>query len=339
MSARYTILIVDDNEDNRYSLRKTLHNDDYQFHEAHDDTTALVSFSREQPDLVLLDVRLPGVDGFQICEQIRQLSPHVPVMFVTANVKDFSNQVLGFEKGADDYIIQPYEPREMALKVKALLRNKRLYDELLEEITRLESLKGKLAASNDELKELNVTLDEKNRYLNSVSMTDPLTSLYNRKYFHQRLQKELSSVRRYKHETTVALLDLDRFGRLNERYGQSQGDVLLKECAGLLVSSLRRSDVVIRFEGARFVVVLTHTTEVNAMTKARVIQDRLANYRFSLYEDAPEADGFRVTASVAVLSLAHEWVTDEAAVVQSLELALVESKRQGFNQLVTGKRL
>lgn len=338
MSARYTILIVDDNADNRYSLRKTLQHDDYRFLEAHDDTTALVAFSRERPDLVLLDVRLPGVDGFEICDKIRQISPHVPVMFVTANVKDFSNQMLGFEKGADDYVIQPYEPREMAVKVKALLRNKLLYDELLVEIGRLESLKSQLAASNETLRDLNITLDEKNRYLDSISMTDQLTSLYNRKYFVQRLQKELSAVRRYGHETAIALFDLDRFGMLNERFGQAQADVVLKECAGLLIKALRQSDIVIRFDGARFVVLFTHTSEANAMGKCRMIQEFLAQYRFSIFDDT-NAEPQPITASVAVLSLAHPWITGEASVVDSLEQALSEAKRSGPGQLVVGQRL
>ncbi|HNI12733.1 MAG TPA: response regulator, partial [bacterium] len=144
MSRTYKILIVDDNPDHVYSLRKTLQRPEYVFFEAHSGEDALGSVTAHDPDIMLLDVRLPGIDGFEICESIRKISAHLPIVFVTANLKEFVDQVHGFEKGGDDYVIQPYDPRELAIKVKALLRNKVLYDSLLQEVNKLDRMKAEL---------------------------------------------------------------------------------------------------------------------------------------------------------------------------------------------------
>ena len=265
MNRQYKILIIDDNAAQRYSLRKTLQKPEYEFFEEHESRAAIDKAKTLKPDMVLLDVRMPGIDGFQICESIRQFDKHVPIVFVTANLKEFVDQVHGFDKGADEYVIQPYDPKELTIRVKALLRNKRLYDELLAEVEQLDRMKADLQNSNDELKQVTVKLEEKNEYLQTVAITDPLTSLYNRKYFHERIAKEISAVKRYKHQSSAAILDVHHYKQINDDYGTAQGDVVLKELASLLSGSVRNSDVVTRFEGGRFAIIFTHTPEDSAM--------------------------------------------------------------------------
>ncbi len=343
MTGQYKILIVDDNETQRYSLRKTLVRQEYEFLEAHNAAEALDAVRRHAPDIVLLDVRLPGIDGFDVCENIRSFDEHVPVMFVTANVKEFVDQVKGFEKGGDDYVIQPYDPQELAIKVKALLRNKRLHDKLKQEVDRLAQMKTDLQSSNEELKKINVRLAEKNEHLSSLTITDPLTSLYNRKYFHQRISKELSAVKRYKHESTAAIVDIDSFSEINTKFGTRQGDVLLKEFAALLVNRVRNSDVVTRFDGGRFCLILTHTSEANSLISARLIQKDIAGYPFPVYEDLLPPDSrvdvsqpIRVTASLVVLGLSHEWIREEADIIACFERSLSTLKSGPQGQLIIG---
>lgn len=342
MTKQYKILIVDDNEHNRYSLQKTLQKPEYQFFEAHDGPAAIQLVQSLKPDLILLDVRLPGIDGFHICESIRQFEKHVPIVFVTANLKEFVDQVHGFEKGGDEYIIQPYDPKELMIKTKVLLRNKKLYDELLEEVQKLDKLKAELNSSNDELKKVNSQLAEKNDFLVALSITDPLTSLYNRKYFHQRIEKEISAVKRYKHDSSAAIIDIDRYASVNERFSQQQGDVVLKELASLLVNSVRNSDVVTRFDGGKFAIIFTHTPEENAFSKARMIHESIAAYPFPVYEDLiPENilnsltdKTIRLTASIAVAGLSLDWIKNEADLIRALNESIDQAKLKGGNRVL-----
>lgn len=343
MSNQYKILIVDDNEHNRYSLQKTLQRPEYQFIEAHDGPSAIQLVQSIKPDLILLDVRLPGIDGFQICESLRQFEKHVPIVFVTANLKEFVDQVHGFEKGGDDYIIQPYDPKELIIKIKVLLRNKRLYDELLEEVQKLDKMKSDLNSSNEQLKEVNSQLAEKNDFLVSLTITDPLTSLYNRKYFHQRIEKEISAVKRYKHDSSAAILDIDHYKKVNEHFSRQQGDVVLKELSSILVNSVRNSDVVTRFDGGKFAIIFTHTPEENALTKARMIHESIMAYPFPVYEDLISEDvwnslstkSIQLTASIAVAGLSRDWIKNEADLIGALNDSIDQAKHQGGNRVLT----
>ncbi|MCB0832518.1 MAG: diguanylate cyclase [Bacteroidetes bacterium] len=344
MSPSYRLLIVDDNPDTRYSLKKTLQQPGYEFREAHDGESAIRAVQENSIDIILLDVRLPGkLDGFQICESIRQFEKHIPIVFVTANLKEFVDQVTGYEKGGDDYVIQPFDPREMVIKIKSLLRNKRLYDDLLKEVKQLDEMKGHLSASNEELTKLNNQLAEKNDHLVSLTITDPLTSLYNRKYFHQRIEKEISAVRRYKNPASVAVLDIDDYNRINEEFSMKQGDVVLKELASLLVSCVRTSDVVIRYDAGKFAIIFTHTPPENAMIKARMIHEAVAAYPFPVYEDLVPEDKFssmkekavKLSSTIVVCGLNHHWVDTEATLIKHLEQSLKNAKADGGNRILT----
>lgn len=345
MSTVFHILIVDDNETQRYSLRKTLQRDEYHFLEAHNAAEALDVVRREKPDIVLLDVRLPGIDGFDVCEAIRAFDAHTPVVFVTANVKTFIDQVKGFEKGGDDYVIQPYDPQELAIKVKALLRNKRLFDHLKMEVEKLAQMREELASSNDELKQINNRLAEKNEHLSTLAITDPLTSLYNRKYFHSRISKEISAVKRYKHFSTAMIIDIDNFTEINARYGTKQGDVILKEFASLLINRVRNSDVVTRFDGGKFCIILTHTSEENGVYTANLIQEAIRHYPFPIYEDLVPTGAridtstpIQLTASIVVAGLMHDWIRSEADLIASFEKSLARIKPSGSGQIVVGSK-
>ncbi|HMV26532.1 MAG TPA: diguanylate cyclase [bacterium] len=334
MSRTYKILIVDDNPDHVYSLRKTLQRPEYVFFEAHSGEDALGSVTAHDPDIMLLDVRLPGIDGFEICESIRKISAHLPIVFVTANLKEFVDQVHGFEKGGDDYVIQPYDPRELAIKVKALLRNKVLYDSLLQEVNKLDRMKAELQQHNEELKKVNNKLEEKTEHLKSLTVTDPLTALFNRKYFHQRINKEISAVKRYKAEASAAMVDIVNYTGINEQYGVPQADVILKEMASLLVNSVRNSDIVTRFDGGKFAVIFTHTPEDSALIKARMIVEAVAAYPFPIYDDLIPQEKIneldkkeiRIRAKISLTGLNHDWVRTEADLIEAFERSLLQNR-------------
>ncbi len=340
---QYKILIVDDIPDNRYSIRKSLQQPGYEFAEAHDGVSAIEAVQKQTPDIVLLDVRMPGLDGFEICNRIRDQFPFIPVVFITANMKDVIDQVRGFEKGGDDYVIQPYDPNELRIKIKSLLRNKKSVDALIEEIGRLNSAKNELQFSNEDLKKINDRLFETNQYMESLSVTDPVTALFNRKYFHQRFEKELSAVKRYQHQSTALFAEIDGYERIHGNFGELQSHVFLKELASLLVNSVRQSDVVTRYEYGRYGLIFTHTPESKAMIKAQMILDSVSAYPFPLYEDLMPADHprisentFSLTVSISVLGLQQPWIGGPADALKSLEQSLKDAGKQGGNMVVLG---
>ncbi len=345
MNKQYKILIIDDNEAQRYTLRKTLQKPEYEFFEVHESSAAVEMAKNLKPDLILLDVRMPGIDGFQVCEAVRLFDKHVPIVFVTANLKEFVDQVHGFDKGADEYIIQPYDQKELSIKVKALLRNKKLYDELLAEVQKLDQMKAELINSNEELKKVTAKLAEKNEYLQTVTITDPLTSLYNRKYFHERIAKEISAVKRYKNHSSVAIVDIHHYKKINDTYSAQQGDVVLKELASILVNSVRNSDVVTRFDGGKFAIIFTHTPEENAMIKCKLILESIQQYPFPVYEDLVPAEKLSgagktitLTVSISLTGLSHEWIQNESDLIQTLDVSLQQAKQQGIHHVLLARK-
>lgn len=116
----YTILVVDDEEDVVDFLRPYLHDEGYEVVEAHDGQDALIVNQLEEPDLIILDIMMPGLDGFEICKKIRA-GYDVPIIMLTAKDEDV-DKIVGLEVGADDYIVKPFNPRELVARVKAVLR-------------------------------------------------------------------------------------------------------------------------------------------------------------------------------------------------------------------------
>lgn len=118
----YKLLLVDDEASFLKGLTLSLENEGYEVHTAYDGNVALAAFSRLAPDLVILDVMLPGLDGFAVCEIIRRKAT-VPILMLTARSEDV-DKILGLEKGADDYLTKPFNTRELVARVRALLRRK-----------------------------------------------------------------------------------------------------------------------------------------------------------------------------------------------------------------------
>ena len=235
------LLIVDDQELNRKLLTKVLVADGYEVREAGGGEEALRLMDGWAPDLVLLDLQMPGMDGFDVL-RAKALDPQLaglPVVMVTADTQP-SVKVEGLELGVSDYLTKPFSAPELRARVRNLVR---------------------LRVQELELNRLNAQLARE-------ASSDALTGLANRRGFDAYWQREVSRAQRYKVPIALALLDLDHFKQINDRYGHAVGDAVLARVAALLTANLRDSDLLARVGGEEFALALPLADEPAAVAAA-----------------------------------------------------------------------
>jgi two-component system chemotaxis response regulator CheY len=255
-----SILVVDDDPDVRTLLGEILRADGHAVREAANGRQALHEL-RHHPQLVLLDVILPDMDGFTVVEAIKSRSgPFLPVILLTA-LDDPASRARGIAAGADEVVGKPVQPFELKLRVRAMLRI------------------GQLAGE----------LHRANRQLALLARTDELTHVRNRRGIMVQLEREFHRAARYGAPFSVIQLDLDHFKRVNDERGHAAGDELLKAVARALRHALRQVDSVGRIGGEEFVVVAPET----GGRDARALAERL---RLEV-----EKTGITVSCGVATL--------------------------------------
>ena len=231
------VLIIDDDETTHALVRKILSQDDIDVVCESDGTRGIMAAKHINPDLILLDVMLPGMDGFEICEllSVQAETAGTPVVFLSGAGSP-ADRVRGLNTGATDYIVKPFDGEELRARVRVAMR----YKALLE----LESRRA---------------------------MRDGMTGLWNRIYFDNRLAAESAASLRHSRPLACMMIDLDHFKHINDTHGHAVGDVALREVARLLAERCRTEDVVCRYGGEEFVILCPSTTAV----AAGILADRL----------------------------------------------------------------
>jgi len=232
------IMIVDDVATNVQALASIL-KDDYTLKVATNGQTALkLSVQEPIPDLILLDVQMPGMSGFDVCKILKSKdsTKGIPVIFVTGNVSDGSEE-LGLSLGAVDYITKPIKEAIVKVRVKTHIDLKLMSDNLF-----------------------------------SLAMNDALTSVYNRHFLFNEAERILSRSRRNNEIFSVVMLDIDKFKLINDEHGHQVGDDVLKAIANEIKVSIRNEDVVARYGGEEFVVILTDCDVRLAKEKAEYLR-------------------------------------------------------------------
>ena len=301
------ILMVEDDEKDLKVFKRQLDTPEYQLETVKSGADALDVVRSRPFDLILLDVLLPGVNGFEICRRIKEMdhAKDTQVVLITC-LTDLENKIKGVESGADDYLVKPIDPRELQARVKALLKKK----------TYLDSLHAHYEKA-----------------LNS-SLLDGMTGLYNHSYFKRFLDLEIKRSQRQGHSTALLMLDLDDFKQINDSLGHVAGDDILREVAGLLKKSIREIDVAARYGGEEFAIVLPYGDNYGS----GVVGDRLR----SLIED----QSFTVTGSDqkvrVTLSIGGAVYPDDAdtaiQLIKTADSLLYEAKRMGKNRVVISNR-
>lgn len=223
-----TILIVDDVEDNLEILGDLLTFDGYNVLTALSGEEALKKVYESRPDLILLDILMPGMDGFEVCTALKadESTKDIPVVFVSS-MTDIDSKVNGFKVGGIDYINKPFQHAEILVRVNTHITMLRLRRHL----------------------------EEKNAELERLANTDYLTKLYNRRCFFRAAEEEFTNSVTSGKPIAVTLIDLDYFKRVNDTYGHLIGDSVLIHIAQLIRSQCRVSDVAARYGGEEFVIL------------------------------------------------------------------------------------
>ncbi|OYT89332.1 MAG: diguanylate cyclase response regulator [Burkholderiales bacterium PBB6] len=247
------ILLVDDSASHRMVLAAELDAMGHVTVEADCAEDALRLYKLERPDIVLMDVEMPGHNGHWAAHQIRLSDPDAwtPIIFLSGLARD-DDLAAGIDAGGDDYLFKPVSPVVLQAKLRAMQRLRALSQQLL-------TLTDQLRASNADLQEL--------------SLKDSLTGLTNRRGLDIRLDEELRAARREKLPLTVLLLDVDNFKLYNDTAGHLQGDDCLRRIGQLLAGTCRRPrDMAARFGGEEFVILLPGTSHSGAMMFAKALR-------------------------------------------------------------------
>ncbi|MEX0907125.1 MAG: diguanylate cyclase, partial [Gemmatimonadota bacterium] len=297
------ILVVDDNPDNIEIIATRLRFRGYEILEASDGEQALAIVRESAPDLLLLDVMLPDIDGYEISRRIKGATdlPFIPIILVTAR-DSTQDKVAGLDAGADDYLTKPINFPELEARVRSMLRIKRLQDEL----------------------------EEKNRELERLSISDGLTGLYNHRHIHGLLAEEYERVERTNDCMSVAMFDLDRFKLVNDTHGHQAGDRVLVEMAEILRDSARDIDRLGRYGGEEFMALLPETCIDDAAVFVERVRREVARRPFDVGRDDP----LRMTISAGVATYPHATIDSVETLVRLADEALYAAKAGGRDRVV-----
>jgi diguanylate cyclase (GGDEF)-like protein len=320
MERKGRILVVDDHEDNIELLRARLEARGYVVEGASDGQAALDAVERSCPDLILLDVMMPKMDGMEVVRRLKAKRetkelPFIPVIMQTA-LDSTENKVEGLDAGADDYITKPINFAELEARVNSLLRIKKLQSDLAAANVELAASKGELSDLNDKLRR--------------ISLTDGLTDIDNRRSLEVRLAEMWQHSMRLHEPIALIMCDIDKFKSVNDNYGHQAGDSVLRDVAQLLKGAAREIDRVGRYGGEEFLLILSGTVLDAAVTFAERLREIVAGHTFSL----PDGKTITRTISCGVAAWPHPGVTDQEELLRAADDALYVAKETGRNRVV-----
>lgn len=297
------IFIIDDVVDNLEILGDLLTFHGYQVETAQGGEQAFKRLQVFRPDLILLDVVMPGMDGFEVCEKLKaeESTSDIPIIFVSS-MTDLGSKVKGFEVGAVDYVNKPFQKAEILMRVNTHLTIKRLYRHLEEQNLRLEHLAN----------------------------TDPMTELYNRRYFFRVAEGEFAKAIEAGFPTSVTLIDLDFFKRVNDTYGHLVGDRILIHVAHQIRACCRKQDVLARYGGEEFVLLHPNTGQKDAYELAETIRKTVQETPYD-----HDTESITVTLSAGVVEMQEcEDCSRLDDLLSRADRALYRAKQTGRNRVV-----
>ncbi len=302
-----TILAVDDSRSSLVVLSRVLSQAGYLVLEAYSGDSALDILQTVRPDLMILDIEMSNMDGYELCKKIKSdpAQAKTPILFISAS-DDISSKLHGFEVGAVDYLSKPFEAAEVLARVGTHLRVGDLQRELSKKIEALERA---------------------NTQIQALLVRDELTGLYNRRYFVDQSTFLLEQMRRNPYFMSLAIIDVDHFKKVNDTFGHNVGDAVLQEISTIFRSRSRKTDIAARYGGEEFVLLLPNTPISNAVFHCDEIRKKIESHNWS--HISPD---LRVTISVGI-SGTEQFVNLEDLIGTADEL-LYQAKNSGRNQVL-----
>ncbi|MCL2635376.1 MAG: diguanylate cyclase [Betaproteobacteria bacterium] len=307
------ILIVEDSRSNLLLLTQYAQHFSATVLPAENGATAIATFARERPDLVLLDVVLPDIDGFEVARRIRGMESNggdwTPIIFLSSLGRDEDIEQ-GILAGGDDYLHKPVSEIVLGAKVRAM--------------ERLIQMRGSLV-------KLASKLDHANQELQRLSASDGLTGIANRRYFDEHIAREWRRARRNGSSLALMMCDVDHFKKFNDTYGHQAGDECLRRVAGAIATSLERgSDMAARYGGEEFVVVLSETSLGGAL----IVAEKIRHAVHALQIPHSASSHSRVTLSIGLAATVPEIDDSCASLIAAADRALYEAKNNGRDRVI-----
>ena len=323
---RKKILIVDDEADFVKALRLTLEQKGYQIEHSSNGAIGIQLARSILPDLILLDIRMPEMDGYQVCYHLKshQQTKEIPIIFLTAN-DDVDCKVKGLELGGVDYVTKPFDFKEILARIQRQLEINDLQKQLKH---KNELLQQEINKCNRVEKDLYLA----NQQLKKLVITDGLTKVANRLRFDRYLSQEWKRLTRDKAPLGLILCDVDYFKLYNDRYGHQAGDNCLEQVAQAINSAVQRpADLVARYGGEEFAVILPNTDSAGTIYIAHKIKVSIGSLAIK-HELSTVSDYVTLSQGVTNIVPSHEIAADNLITVA--DLALYDAKKQGRNRIV-----
>lgn len=296
------VLVVDDIPDNVTLLLFNLEDDGHEVITANDGQTCIEQARQHQPDIILLDMMMPIMDGptaLALLKSDPELK-HIPVIMVSANDAD-DDMVETFEVGAHDYVTKPFMYPVLAARMRSAIR----------------------------LKESQAKLEEANINLALLASTDPLTQLYNRRHFFNLGNSEMAKALRHQRPLSVIMLDVDKFKKINDNYGHDAGDKALIALAKVCKDAARGSDIVARFGGEEFALCCPDTNSEGAQALAERLRLQVEAMSLSIDE---QSISFTISLGVATADSSDDSLE---GLLKRADHLLFEAKDSGRNRSVS----
>jgi len=299
--SQQTILIADDNKVSLRLTKELLTRAGYLVTDVCNGEEALKATTEIQPDLILLDVDMPGVSGFESCRAIKQnpLTRDVPVLFVTA-CTDRKDVITGFAAGGQDYILKPFTKEELLARVQTHLALRRAQQELQANVNRFQKL----------------------------SVIDDLTGLFNTRYLYQTLEKQIASASL--HPISVVFIDIDNFKKVVDTHGHLNASSTIAELAEVIMARLPENCYGVSYGGDEFVIVLTNHDRENGYLVADQLRHAVEKARFLTFCDL----SVHITVSCGVATYPDDAQT-LTELLDNADMALFETKRRGKNAVIS----
>lgn len=322
-AGRPLVLIVDDDRSARLIARASLEHAGLAVEEAADGREGVAAFERIRPDLILMDVLMPGMDGFAACATIRTLpgGKLVPILMMTG-LDDLESVRRAYEAGATDFTTKPIKGTLLGHRANYLIRAGRAFADLQKAEAENRALLQELSRKNEELERFNEILWDK-------ATRDGLTGLYNYRYLQEALSREIARSSRQGTPLSVIVLDLDSFKKYNDAHGHQAGDAALHGVGKLLLGRVRKSDIVARYGGEEFVVLLPEVDREDGLQIAEGLRHTIAGHPFEGRETQPLG---ALTASVG-MAVYPEDGADPSSLIQRADQAMYEAKEAGGNRV------
>jgi diguanylate cyclase (GGDEF)-like protein len=288
----------------------------------------------------LLDGMMPLMDGFEACKVLKSSdkTKDIPIVFLTANYTDVQDRITGFELGADDYLLKPFNSKELVTRVNTILKRTEMLHHIQKE-------NEDLTYKNKFIKQELQSFLERSKKTDKDSIIDPLTGLYNFSFFKRRLREEFLRAARYESPLSLVIIGVNNFEKINETLGYQLGNYIIIRMANYILNKTREVDILCHHQDDGFCILLPQTNEQGGFNKAERIRASLSNAEYIDEEvigtikfarrRITEHRHITVNLGVASYPLENETLEDENELFKKAQQALAKSKATGENMTIS----